>query len=287
MQKRTAALEKLVGIIDRLRAPDGCPWDRAQTLRDMARYLLEEVAEAVDAIDHADGKATPQVCEELGDVLMNVLLSSRIAQDEGAFDAGDVAEGIAEKLVRRHPHVFESAVFGKTSVESVDEVLTNWNAIKDAERKGKTDSSESTSRLDKVPRSLPVLERADSLARQAAKVGFDWPDARGAFEKVLEESEEVGDLLKRRDAGRQVDRLDLEDELGDLLFAVVNLCRKLEVPAARALRRTLRKFCERFRAVEASFPEIDKATLEEMEAVWQQAKHSGDSGETPSRGEED
>jgi len=257
----------------------------------MKRYLLEETCEAVDAIEEARGKPADNVCEELGDVLMNVVLASRIAEDEGGFDVADVASGISEKLVRRHPHVF-----GDRRVDGVDEVLTNWNAIKEQEK----DAAIAASRLDGVPRSLPALERADQIGRRAAKAGFDWPDAAGAFEKVLEEAEEVRALLRELSetpgvppspagppspqAGRSPERLEevrprLEGELGDLLFAVTNLCRKLDVAPDRALRRTLRKFCDRFRAIEKRFPTMENVPLEEMEAVWQEAKAGGNAGE--------
>jgi MazG family protein len=289
MQRKLAALGKLLDVIDRLRGPGGCPWDRAQTLENMKRYLLEETCETIDAIEEAEGRPEGSVCEELGDVLMNVVLASRIAEDAGGFDVADVASGIAEKLVRRHPHVF-----GDRKVDSVDEVLTNWNAIKDQER------TVAASRLDGVPRSLPALERAHQLGRRAAKAGFDWPDAAGAFEKIVEETEEVRVLLREAaehpegeaspidarppEAGGPQDRqsearFQIEAELGDLLFAVTNLCRKLGVAPEKALRRTLRKFCDRFRAIERRFPTMEGIPLEEMEAVWQEAKGRGYAGE--------
>ena len=228
--------------------------------------MLEEVAEATDAIEDSAGRPTRQVSEELGDVLMNVFLSAKIAEDEGGFDISEVARGISEKLIRRHPHVF-----GDRSVKGVDEVLHNWRAIKEQE-KNREHGARPPSRLDCVPRSLPCLERAHEIGRQAAKVGFDWPDPRGALEKVLEEAAEVQTALERGNGESEGKRSHLQDELGDLLFAVVNLCRKLEVPPAEALRRTLKKFCERFRAIEERFSDLENVSLEEMESVWQKAK---------------
>jgi MazG family protein len=233
----------------------------------MGRYLLEEVSEAVDAIHDADGRPEATVREELGDVLMNVVLAARIAEDEGGFDLGDVAKEITEKLIRRHPHVF-----GDRAVNGVEDVLKNWNEIKEEEKRGDPEESEAGSRLDGVPRSLPVLERAHQLSREAAKAGFDWPDARGAYEKVLEEAEEVRALLESADSGTDSPSERLESELGDLLFAAANLSRKLDVAPEVALRKTLKKFCQRFRAIERTYPDLESRTLEEMEAVWQDAK---------------
>lgn len=273
MQKKLDSLRRLVETIDALRGPGGCPWDRAQTLKTMSRYLLEEVSEAVDAIHEAEGRPEATVREELGDVLMNVVLAARIAEDERAFDLGDVAQEITEKLIRRHPHVF-----GNRTVNGVDDVLKNWNEIKEEEKRkdpetGSAGSREPAgSRLDGVPRSLPVLERAHQLSREAAKAGFDWPDARGAYEKVLEEAEEVRVLLESADSAADGASERLEAELGDLLFAATNLCRKLNVTPEAALRKTLKKFCDRFRAIERTYPDLETRTLEEMEAVWQHAK---------------
>jgi len=267
MDAKTSALKRLLEIVEALRGPEGCPWDRAQTLVNMRTYLLEEACEAVDALDDSSGKPTREVCEELGDVLMNIFLAAQIAQDEGAFSIADVASGIAEKLIRRHPHVFGTLV-----VNDVEDVLRNWNAIKEEEKKTAAISTGregvaglQASLLDGVPRSLPLLERSVELGKRAAKVGFDWPAPSAALNKVAEELEEVRVLLDG-------DREELEAELGDLLFAVANLCRKLDVRPSTALRRTLNKFCMRFRFVEEHIPELEKATLDEMERLWQQAK---------------
>ncbi len=275
MHDKIAAIMRLKEIIDVLRGPQGCPWDRAQTLSDMGRYVLEESSEVADAIDVAGGGPAPAVCEELGDLLMNVFLAAKIAEDSGSFSIAEVADGISEKLVRRHPHVF-----GNATVNGVDEVLTRWDAIKAKEKetaasvKAKTTAKDGAatssrpaapSRLDGVPRSLPPLERSYEIGKKAAKVGFDWPDAEGALGKVEEELEEVRHQIPRGPAA-------VEEELGDLLFAVVNLCRKLDIRPDTALRRTIAKFCERFRTIEDRIADLEKATLEEMESVWQEAK---------------
>jgi MazG family protein len=280
MEKKVDALKKLSEVIDRLRGPQGCPWDRAQKLQDMTRYLLSETCEVLDAIEDSAGKPSPETCEELGDVLMIVFLCARIAEDEGSFGLADVASGIAEKLVRRHPHVF-----GDRTVRDVGEVITKWDEIKAEEKKDRPVKAEGNpSRMDRVPRNLPPLERSYEVARLAADVGFDWPNARGALEKVVEETKEVEALLAG--TGSAPGDPILEAELGDLLFAVSNLCRKLGVHPEKALKNTLAKFCRRFRFVEGRFPDLEKATLEDMEAAWQDAKvseaseASGDSAPT-------
>ena len=301
MNEKLSALKRLVEIVERLRAPGGCPWDREQTLVDMGRHMLEEVSEVVDAIEDSRGEASPQICEELGDLLMNIVLAARIAEESSPsekshpFGLVEVAENIAEKLVRRHPHVF-----GDCKVEGVDEVLANWNAIKAEERKNAPEHARKgsekavTSRLDAVPRSLPPLVRAFELGRAAARAGFDWPDVGGAFEKVEEELEEVRSVLfkggrrcppppspprgrPQQGAEKGEDGHDeaLQAELGDLLFAVVNLCRKSTVRPETALRRSLRKFYQRFHAVEERLGDLEAHSLEEMEEVWQKEKRPG------------
>ena len=264
MEAKTEAFRRLEEIVEILRGPGGCPWDREQTLSDMSRYILEEACEAVDAIQESGGRPTAAVEEELGDVLLNVLLASRIAEEEGSFGIARVADRIREKLIRRHPHVFGDAAGDKPEVRGASEVLTRWNTIKEGEKKAAGERHES--RLDGVPRSLPPLERAYELGRKAARAGFDWPTADGALDKIEEELAEVKAAMAHGGKER------IAEELGDLLFAVVNLCRKLEVRPSDALRGTLTKFRARFAAIEQRFPEVEKATLEEMEAVWNEAK---------------
>jgi MazG family protein len=260
LDQKTSALRTLEEIIERLRGPDGCPWDRAQDLTSMGPNLLEEACEAIDEIREGGGRPTPQVCEELGDVLMNVLLAARIAEEGGGFGLREVAEGISAKLVRRHPHVF-----GTERVASVGEVLTRWNAIK-AEEKRAAAGGSPASRLGKIPRSLPGLAAAAKVGERAAALGFDWPDAAGALRKVEEETREVEQVLE---AGGGAEKL--HHEVGDLLLAAVNLARKSGVDAEAALRSAVDRFQRRFRYVEAR-TDVTTASLEEMEALWSKAK---------------
>ncbi len=269
---------RLDEIVGRLRGPGGCPWDREQTLRDVSRYVLEEAAEVQDAVEDADGAPTPEVCEELGDVLMTVFLATRIAEEESAFDIGNVAAGINDKLIRRHPHVF-----GNSRADDPDAVLAQWEEIKAAERAAKAtaeddaDGSDArdTSRLDGVPRSLPPLARARKLSTRAAKYGFDWPDPAGVLDKVREETQEIAALLEN---GSAPEAQRVEEELGDLLFTVVNLCRKLGHEPDRALRRAMAKFTSRFRELERRLDEtedggLDAASAESMDRVWNEVKN--------------
>lgn len=248
------------------------------------------MAEAADAIATAGGRATAAVCEELGDVLMNVFLAARIAQETSDYDLAAVAAKISDKLIRRHPHVF-----GDETAETVDDVLRTWLKVKETEAKAKTGGGESAgSRLDRVPRSLPALTRAHELARAAAKVGFDWPDPRGAFEKVREELDELEECLRESAPARgsAVSPLEtegdgaagqsvgarVEEELGDLMLAVANLCRKAGVHPERALRGANAKFERRFRAIEGSIEKLEEPTLAEMEALWQAEKERETAG---------
>jgi tetrapyrrole methylase family protein/MazG family protein len=257
MAEKAAAFRALEEIIERLRGPQGCPWDRAQTLLTMAPNLLEEACEVVDAITEAQGGPAPGVCEELGDLLMNILLSARISEEGGGFGFRKVAEAIAAKLVRRHPHVF-----GPERVASVEEVLLRWNAIK-GEEKGELKQS----RLGTLPRSLPALASAAKLGERAARVGFDWPDAAGALLKVEEEVREVAQALP---SGGE----PLEHELGDLLFATASLARKSGVDPEAALRSALERFRKRFHYIE-KHTDVSRASLEEMEELWNAAKSDG------------
>jgi MazG family protein len=289
MHRKSEAFERLEEVVERLRGPGGCPWDREQTLADMGRYLQEEASEVQDALDEADGRPTGEVCEELGDLLMNILLAARIAEEAGAFSFIDVADGIRAKLIRRHPHVFGDAV-----ASSVADVLKRWNEIKAAESEG-TAGSRSLSRLEKVPRSLPPLARAHKLSALAAEFGFDWPDASGALEKLEEEVREVRELVARRgvasegdtggavdpdtpaspphrSAHRDEDLAQLEEELGDVLFATVSLVRKLGIDPDQALRSTLRKFVRRFRYLEENIQDFESATLADMDRVWDELR---------------
>jgi len=250
------ALRDLLAVIRRLRGPGGCPWDREQTRATMAPHLLEECYEALEAVEQRDDGAQ---CEELGDVLMNVFMLAQIGSEEGAFDAGDVARGITEKLVRRHPHVF-----GDSTADTPREVLEQWEAIK---RREKGDGEASRSVLAGVPAALPALLQGLRVGEKAARVGFDWPDPSGPRAKVDEELAELDDALATGDVDR------IQDELGDVLFALVSVARHAGVHPELALRGTLTKFRQRFAEVEAAFGDrLERTPLEEMEAVWQRAK---------------
>lgn len=246
------ALRELQRIIARLRAPDGCPWDRKQTITSMAPHLLEETHEALDAIR---AEAMDGTCEELGDVLMNVLLIAQIAAEEGHFDLEQVARQVGDKLVRRHPHVF-----GDGEAEDTDEVLTTWEAIKRQEKGGAPRGA-----LAGIPSGLPALHKAYRVGEKAARTGFDWPDARGPREKL---DEEIGELDRALASGEGV-----AEEFGDVLFSVVNLARHHKVQPEEALAACIERFSSRFRFVEERLgARLSEASLEEMETAWAEAK---------------
>jgi len=253
-------LERLVGVMRRLLDPDGCPWDREQSYDSLKRYVLEEACEVIDAIESGDRKA---MREELGDLLLQVVFQAELARREGAFAIDDVVEGIVDKLVTRHPHVF-----GDLSAKDADEVLRNWEKIK-AKEKGERGL------LGGVPRSLPALTRAQRVGEKVSRVGFDWSDAKGSMAKV---SEEIGELSRAIESG---DRAHVEEEMGDALFALVNLSRHLKVDAEGSLRGTIDKFSRRFAHVEKRVREVhggwgDPAEpplpLEVLDGYWEEAK---------------
>jgi MazG family protein len=259
MSRAQAALERLLGIMERLRGPDGCPWDREQTLATLRPYVLEETYEVLEAIDLGDPR---EHCEELGDLLLQIVFQAQLAREAGTFDFADVAEAISNKLVSRHPHVF-----GDADVKDAEGVLRQWAALKREEKKAKGGGK---SVLEGVPREMPALARADRLTEKASRIGFDWPDASGARAKVAEELAELDEAIG---AG---DRAAMEHELGDLLFAVANLGRKIGLPPEEALRGAVGRFVSRFEHVER---ELERrgvphggATLEEMDALWDEAK---------------
>lgn len=255
-----AAFERLHAIIARLRAPGGCPWDREQTHASLRTHLLEETYETLDAIDRADDH---DLREELGDLLMQPLMHADIAAEEGRFDIVDVIEGISDKLVRRHPHVF-----GDVIVNDANEVLTNWDAIKKQEKAGRGIAE--TSALDNVPSVLPSLSRALKISKKAAKVGFEWPDIEGVLEKLREETREVEYEVEQGDDDR------LAEELGDLLFTAVNIARWRKIDPELALREGVARFERRFRAMEAAAAlgglELKSLTAEQWEELWNGAK---------------
>ncbi|MEI7901253.1 MAG: nucleoside triphosphate pyrophosphohydrolase [bacterium] len=251
-------VERLYEVMKRLRAPGGCPWDREQTLQTLKPCLLEETYELLEAMD---GQDIALHVEELGDVLLQVVFQCAIREEEGKFTLDDVAEALTEKLIRRHPHVFGDAV-----VASSGQVLRNWEAIKQTEKGKRPDRSA----LDGVPVTLPALLKAQRTQFKAARVGFDWEDATGATEKIAEELAELSEAVA---AG---DRQKMTEEMGDLLFSVVNYCRFIDVDAESALEGTNKKFSRRFREVERRFREQGKTlkacTLAEMDAVWDAVK---------------
>jgi MazG family protein len=257
IQSGNGAMDRLLELMRRLRAPDGCPWDREQTPVTLKPQLLEECYEVLEAID--SGSPT-HLTEELGDLLLHVVFQAQIAQEKGDFDFNDVAQGISEKLVRRHPHVF-----GQTKAADAGEVVTLWNDLKKAEK------PERASALDGVPRQLPALMRAEALQRKARHVGFDWPDTEGALEKVREEVAEVTAEMAQSSAA-------VAEELGDLLFSVVNLSRHLKLSAEDLLTRANDKFSRRFRAMEASLKgrgrELRDYSLPELDEAWNEVKRN-------------
>ena len=260
MTEGPGRIADLLALMARLRAPQGgCPWDREQTFATIAPYTVEEAYEVADAIEQGDMAA---LRDELGDLLFQVVFHARMAEEEGAFDFGGVVEAITDKLIRRHPHVF-----GDLRGLSPDDVKKLWETIKADERKARGNSGALESALDAVPLALPALTRAEKIQKRVARIGFDWPDVEGAMQKLHEEIAEV------RTAASDKAR---EEEIGDLLFAAVNVARKYGHDPETALRAATIKFERRFRAVEQACRERnrkpDQFTLEELETFWQQAK---------------
>jgi tetrapyrrole methylase family protein / MazG family protein len=268
---RRPTFDELVATMARLRGPGGCPWDREQTHRSLRPYLLEETYEALDAIDSGSPQ---QLCQELGDLLLQVVFHAQMAKEAGAFTIDDVVAGLVDKLVRRHPHVF-----GDVTVEGSGEVLANWASIKAQERSegrhGDADpgTPEHTrpSALDGLPRGLPALALAQRLQERAAETGFAWPDLHGAIGKVREELAE----LKTAATARQDDSL-VAEELGDVLFTMANLPRYLNLDGEQALRDACAKFRRRFASLEASARaqgrELRECSAEELVAMWRAAR---------------
>lgn len=252
-------LDPIVDVMARLRGENGCPWDREQDHHSLTPYLLEEAYEVLDALEQED---MHKFCEELGDLLLQIVFHAQIARENGHFTINDVVKSITEKMVRRHPHVF-----GDVSVENSSQVLENWEKIKQGEKDG---DYRAKSILDDIPRGLPALLRASKVQKKVARVGFDWPDYQGPLEKIKEEQEE---LLR---AYRAKDRRLIQQEVGDLLFAVVNLSRFFGVEAEVALNSTVEKFVRRFKFIEESVKKqgkkLDCCSLEELDALWERAK---------------
>lgn len=260
-------IDRLIGIMARLRHPtDGCPWDVEQTFDTIVPYTIEEAYEVADAVSRGDMTA---LRDELGDLLLQVVFHSRMAEEDDAFAFEDVAGAIADKLVRRHPHVF-----GEDTAEGETAAKESWESLKEAERAEKAaDDGRPASVLDDVPAAFPALMRAEKLQKRAARAGFDWPEIAPVFEKIFEEIDELKAVLS--EGGN---RHRLYDEAGDLLFSCVNLLRHLKVDPEGALRSANDKFEARFRGVEASLAAEGRqpadAALDELEALWQRAKAS-------------
>jgi len=258
---RPAAIERLASIIDRLRGENGCPWDRKQTPRSMTVYLVEEVYELIDAIEEGDAA---KVCEELGDVLFQVLFIAAIYQSGGEFTLADAADVSAEKMIRRHPHVF-----GDQEAKTVEDVKKRWHLIKLQEKEGQAP----VSTMDTVPRGMPALLRAYRLTTRAARVGFDWKDTAGVMDKVREE---VGEL-EAAIAGGDPDQTT--EEFGDLFFTFVNLARFLKVHPEIALTQAVNKFVARFKFMETALAREEKTVegtdADTLETLWEAAKASG------------
>ena len=268
------ALERAAEIMARLRAPGGCPWDREQTFDTIKRHTLEETYEVFDAIER---RAWPDLKDELGDLLLQVLFYSQMAAEAGYFDLKDVAENLSAKLVRRHPHIFP--VDGQlTDATDADAVLRNWEQIKRAEKQAS--GTTQNSMLDDVPRTMPAMLEAGKLGSKAAKIGFDWPNTDGLFEKL---QEEIAELQAELAPAAQKTSTAAEEELGDLLFTAVNLARHLKIDPESALRATNAKFRRRFRAMETAAGGTEAlATCEppKLEELWNQAKTAAGESQT-------
>lgn len=256
--KENYNIDDLLEIMRILRAPDGCMWDREQDHHSIRRNFIEETYEACEAIDEED---TDLLREELGDVLLQVVFHTEMERERGSFNFNDVADGVCKKLIYRHPHIFED-----TKVSSSDEILKNWEELKQKEKKQETASET----LRSVAKSLPALVRAEKLQKRAAKVGFDWDSLDGAQDKVQEELRELGQAIEEQS--------NIEEEFGDLLFAMVNVSRFLKLDAERALEKACDKFTKRFSSMEEESMKQGKVlsglSLTEMDVLWNKTKNA-------------
>ncbi|MDZ4121764.1 MAG: nucleoside triphosphate pyrophosphohydrolase [Candidatus Cloacimonadaceae bacterium] len=249
--------QKLVDIVSQLRDPlCGCPWDQKQTPRSLVPNFIEELYEAVEAIEDGDPAA---LMEELGDLMLHIVFQAQIANEQGDFSISEVLHSIAEKLIRRHPHVFQDL-----RLDDAEAVKMNWERLKKAEKK------ERISVLEGIPRSLPALIYAQRTQEKAASVGFDWQDLRPIWDKLKEEEMELREALQKNDGAM------IHEEIGDMLFTIVNLARKLHIDAEAALKETTRKFSGRFNFIEEHYlqsgKDIHEASLEELDSIWDLAK---------------
>ncbi len=258
-------VQSLIEVMERLRDPQtGCPWDVKQSFKTIAPYTIEEAYEVADAIEREDNAA---LCDELGDLLLQVVFHAQIAREHMLFDFDDVARAITDKMIRRHPHVF-----GDTHFKDEQEQKANWEAIKAAERSEKSTQAE-VSALDGVAVALPALTRAEKIQKRAARVGFDWPEAAAVTGKL---TEELGELTEAVNAG---DTAGIEEELGDLLFTVTNVARHLKLDPEQALKKSTAKFEKRFKQLESTATEagvtLESLDMEALDQLWRKAKLSG------------
>jgi XTP/dITP diphosphohydrolase/ATP diphosphatase len=266
-----AALAQAAAIMARLRAPGGCPWDREQTFDSIRRHTLEETYEVFDAIER---RAWPELKDELGDLFLQVLFYAQMASEAGYFTLRDVANALSAKLIRRHPHVFADAV-----ATDSDAVLHNWEQIKREEKLSQPVGAQMNSMLEDIPRSMPAMLEATKLGSRAAKVGFDWPEIEGLFDKLAEETAELRSELaiasKHEERDERIRTERIEDELGDLLFTAVHLARHLQLDPEFALRKSNAKFRRRFAAMEGAGGRpaaLESLSAEQLDALWNQAK---------------
>jgi tetrapyrrole methylase family protein/MazG family protein len=267
----SSSFEALMQLMAKLRAPDGCPWDRKQTHESLKPYLVEEAYEVLEAIDHGD---PGRLREELGDLLLQIVFHAQIAGEHERFSMEDVMHSLSEKLIRRHPHVF-GGPGQKGQAKTADDVKVTWEQIKrdERERSGRGESA-----LDGVPKTLPALLRAFQVQARAARVGFDWSELRPVLQKLEEELHELQEVLQARDTGDAAapSKDALQAELGDVLFTVVNLARHLTINPEEALRGTVNRFIDRFHYVEsraaADGRRLEDMSLEQMDALWEEAK---------------
>jgi MazG family protein len=269
LDRRAVAFARLLSIVDRLRAPDGCPWDRKQTIQSMAPHLVEEAHEVLDAVD---GDLDAKIAEEAGDVMMVIALICRIGEEAGRFDLARAAHAVSDKLIHRHPHVF-----GELTVDSAEQVLVNWEAIKKKERE---DKQEDASALAGVPVSLPALQRAQRLCGKAVSAGFRWENVAGAVAKVREEQRELDEALRASGLDRDekapatpAQRAAVEHELGDVILAAAFLAKYLDLDAEKLTRDASRRFERRFRSMESGLKRpLADHSLSELMSAWERAK---------------
>ena len=271
-----ATFDDLVQLMARLRSPDGCPWDREQNYATLAPMLLEEAYEAFEAVEEAREGRPQELRDELGDLLFQIVFYAQVAGERGDFKIDDVTDAIHTKMVRRHPHVFADA-----TADDAADVLRNWEAIKAKEKRdaGKDAQAQDSSLLDGISAKAPALMEAHQLSTKAARVGFDWQNLEDIFDKLHEEIEELREAITEHSeaAAAAAEQTRVREEIGDVLFAVTNIARHLQVEPEAALKVTNRKFRRRFRYIEQQLKErgrtLDAATLDEMEQLWQEAKH--------------